>query len=327
MELTFWRLRNIQKLLLAILILLITSPVFGATYYAQKAGNINADDVWFDAPSGGSGVTGATALAGTHTLYANTFAIAVNVSFTAAKISTAAGGGTTGGSFNVATSTPELTITAAIEAGTTTPGLTVTGTADDGANSVLNITGAITGGTGVGGYGVSDAHTLGLVVVQGDITGGSNGTAYGYRQSGATGEVSVTGDVTGGSASGCYGFSLANTSTSTTTITGTVMGGTANFSFGCWANHASGGLTVIGNLIYSAYTGPIDGNVAWNPAAPASGVGHYIKFVLGTDLYVGLPSAGGADDVKLGKYFIEKTTGVPTQGNVTSGGGGGAWGF
>lgn len=303
-----------KKIILAIIFLLVASPVFGATYYAQKAGNINADDVWFDAPTGGSGVTGATALAGTHTLYANNFAITVNVSFTATKISTAAGPapGTAGGVFNVVTSTSPLTLTTAIEAGATTC-LSITGTAN--ANPALTIIGNITGSADTASkHGVTSTHTAGTVVIgsvgsPSTITGGGVATSRGINWSGATGAIVVTGNAIGATGAGFY-----TSGAGTSSITGNCTGGDADSGgVGCYAT--GGAMTIAGNIISGAKASGANGIIRVNPAAT-----NYIQMKTAASTQE-FPVAPAVTNVKTGVAYGSQT------GTLSSGGGSGAWSF
>lgn len=322
-----------KKIIAAILcFVLMASPVWSADYYAQKAGNINADDVWFDAPTGGSGVTGATALDGTHTLYSNSFAITVNISFTAAKITNAAGAGTAGGSFNVATSTSPLTITAAIEQGATADDcLTISGSAN--ANPALTVVAStVVGGGTANGHAISDTHTVGTVVVNtsGGISGGSNASAYGYSYSAGSGNVIINGNVTGATGIGL------STASAGATVNGDCTGGAGGV--GCFAT-STGPITVTGSILNVSARMGVSGTIIWAP----SDAKKYIRFVTtggGTNyLYAsdGLGSdAGGtqvsaantAAEVKTTAFFVKKDDAVYTQGTAEAGGGGmQAWAY
>ena len=71
-----------------------------ATYYARKAGNINASDVWATTPTG---TAAAVTFASGDVLMANSFAITVNVSTTVAEVrNDITGGATVGGTFALA---------------------------------------------------------------------------------------------------------------------------------------------------------------------------------------------------------------------------------
>jgi hypothetical protein len=318
-----------MKKLIAYLIifLLVATPTwsFAATYYAQKAGNINADDVWFDAPSGGSGVTGATALAGTHTLYANTFAITVNVSFTAEVISTAAGAGTAGGSFAVATNASPLTVTAVVEAGTSAC-LVVSGNAEG--NPVFTLAGSATGGSAAAAYGVSTSHTVGNIVINNGtsnvLIGGTNATAYGLYISGVS-PVSVTGNVLGANAPGIY-----NNITGSVILVGNASGGGVAGGYGIH-NNASGALNITGNVnagstvrtygIYSISTGAITiaGNIVNSTTSMAyvgvqptwTGATNYIQWGT-TKYYYDIPDAANV---------LPSDTVAGVTGTASSGGG------
>lgn len=307
-----------KRLLLTIIILLFAFPVFATDYYAGKAGgNINDDDVWFTTSTGSctgsTGVTGATALQAGNTLYANGCSLTVNVSFTATKITNAAGSGTVGGSFAVATSTSPLTITSAIENGATADDcLVITGSAN--ANPALTIVGNITGGSTANGYAISDSHTVGTVVITGAVTGGSNSSAFGIAWSGSSGTVAITGNVTANTGNGFY-----STAAGSSTVTGDCIAATVE---GCYTS-GSGYLTVVGNLQNSQTAVAAKGRIIWTPGAT-----NYMKVLSAstpTYQYYGKPPA--ASNVETDDYIINLSDGVQTQGTATGGGGGGAWAY
>lgn len=304
-----------KKLLITIIILLFSLPALATDYYAGKAsGNINADDVWFTTSTGSctgsTGVSGATALQAGNTLYSNGCSLTVNVSFTATKITNAAGSGTVGGSFAVATSTSPLTLTTAVENGATADDcLAISGSAN--ANPALTVVGAITGGSTANGHAVADTHTVGTVVVTGNVTGGSNASAYGIYHYANTGNLSITGNITGATGYGLYGGTAGET------ITGDCIAGTAS---GCV--NTSGNMTITGNLVNSATATGANGRIIWTPGAT-----NYIKVMSAstpTYQYYGKPPA--ASNVETDDYIINLTDGIQTQGTA-SGGGGGAWAY
>jgi hypothetical protein len=325
----------LSLLIIAYLIGFLVTPCLATDYYAQADGNIDTATMWDTTPAGGGTDLTWTGSHAGDTFYANNHAIAVNVSFTATKISTAAGAGTAGGSFNVATSVTPLTVTAKIGAGTT-PCLVITGNAN--ANPALTVNAgtdanSIQGGSAGAAYGISDSHTVGTVVVTGNPTGGTNSTARGYYFSGASGVVAITGNATGSSATaptvGVY--TAAN---GTMTITGNCVGGTYSAAaYGCHGADETGSITVTGNLIYGDAGAnpqnnapPIAGNVVWTPGAL-----NYVKFTPGTDVYAsqtpGCPYTGTCN----GSKIASGTNGVNTQDGSTlagtSSGGGGAWAY
>ena len=311
-----------KKILLwIILFTLMATPVWSASYYGCASANINADSTFCATPSGScagsDAVTAATALAGTHTLYANGCTVTINASFTATKISTAdgdgAGAAVAGGNFAVATSTSPLTITSSIEAGASEC-LTITGSAN--ANPALTIAATtIVGGSTANDFGIGDAHTTGTVVITATtITGGSyTGTSIGYR-SGGSGATTITGNCVGGSSSGCV-----TASTNNITITGDCIGSDSTTSVGC-EGVSTGLVTVVGNLIWGVKGPPARDNFAWTPAAS-----NYVKTVGGTDVYAS--QAPAKNKVLSDTSVVISTTGAYEAGTAASGGTGGSYGF
>jgi len=297
-----------MKKLIAYLIifLLMASPTwsYAATYYAQGAGNIDA--VQWDTTAGGGGTDLVWAnLDPADILYANGNAITINVSFTCAKISTAAGAGTAGGSFAVATSVTPLTITAAREAGTTDC-LAVTGNAN--ANPALTLVGADTGSTTTAGKcGTYDAHTVGTVVVTSGAAQGNLGQGY-----------------------------LSNSSTGTVSFTGTCTGSSTGVGAGCQASGVAA-LTLIGNSIAGTRASGHFGSIIWGGAAT-----NYVQLKTAAstaNLYADIPDAANVteDDTVAGVTgTYHEASEAEVQSGVTfgaasgltgtySGGGGGAW--
>jgi hypothetical protein len=308
-----------KRILLSILIvLMLASPAFAASYYAQKSGNINADDVWFDAPTGGSGVTGATALAGTHDLYANSFTVTINTSFSAAKISTEAGPapGTATGTFNTVISTP-VTITANIVAGGSACLVPVNSTGN------VTVVGNSTGGSGANTYGINCGNGN-AISLSGTATGGSSvSNAAGVYQ-GSSG-TALLNNVTGAASYGLYSISVG-----TASVTGTVTGGSTAGSDGIRAL-GTGAVTITGNIVNTATAAGASGRITYTPANNTKYIRYgdvYYSAGLGSDVGgTAITGANTAAKVATGTYFVKKDAGVYTQGAAASGGGGGAWGF
>ena len=92
------------------------------TYYARKAGNINAADVWATTPTGTASNL-FPSFTTSDVLMANSFAITVNVSTTVAEVrNDTTGGATAGGTFSLADS---VTLTANLVQGQVTGGATI----------------------------------------------------------------------------------------------------------------------------------------------------------------------------------------------------------
>jgi len=205
-----------------------------ATYFARKAGNINASDVWATTPSG---TAGAVTFASGDILMANSFAITVNVSTTVGEVrNDNANSATAGGSFNLSNG---VTLTANPFAGTVAC-VIFSGTAGNSATLVGNPTGGIVNAA----HGANNAST-GTLTITGNVTGGMTQTSIFGANNASSGTLNITGNVTvANSGVTCHGAN--NASTGTLTITGNVISGTAANTFG--ANNASTGtLTIIGN--------------------------------------------------------------------------------
>lgn len=275
-----------KKLILILAICLVPMGAWGANYYGCGAGAINADNVWCavgDVTNGvcakdsGDYVSGATALAGTHTLYANGCTITIpSGTFTAAKISTKGDGSKgAGGGFTANADDITVTLDASVEGGTTdcltinnssgtattfnllttSGGGTITTDATASADGV-SIVGSkvtvnigksgspvtITGG-GAANFAVNDTSTVTTKTIYANITGGSATSANGLTVTGATGTVNIIGDIEGGSANGAFGVNWSGIAGGT--ITGTSTGG--GFSTANGVAHNSSGYITISN--------------------------------------------------------------------------------
>lgn len=249
-----------------------------ATYFARKAGNVNATDVWATTPGGTAGAQ--TFVAG-DILVANSFAITINVDTnlgTGTVTNDNRDGATQGGNFTLSN---DVTLTANVVAGnaastncvvfSSSGSAAIVGNVTGGGGSAaiaaantstgtLTITGACTGGTAGDASGANISSTGNLVVV-GNCTGGSGSNASGVNKL-STGSVTVTGNVTGGSGGQgvrintagtvtitgtCTGGTVqpgvTSTSTATVNITGTAVGGSGASAFGA-LNNSTGTMTV-----------------------------------------------------------------------------------
>jgi hypothetical protein len=186
-----------------------------ANYFARKAGNINATDVWATTPAGtASDVWGTFTSA--DVLHSNGFVVTVNVSTTVGQVrNDNANSATAGGNFPLANG---VTLTADIYAGTigtcvswnqgvgTTANIVSTSiNAGSGAHGiqingigVLNITSTSIngGGTTINSRGVdilnSSVVNITSTTINGGISNGSTGVTL------ATGQANITGNVNGG---------------------------------------------------------------------------------------------------------------------------------
>ena len=238
-------------------------------YFARKAGNINASDVWATTPSG---TAAAVTFASGDILMANTFAITVNVSTnlgsTGEVRNDTTGGATAGGSFTLANG---VTLTANAFAGSSTcvvfsgtvgNSATIVGNCSGGsANAIganntsagtLNIVGNCVGGTGDSASAASNAAT-GTINITGNCTGGGIANSAGARNVG-TGTISITGNCTGGSNATAYGAN--NSSNGTISITGNCTGGAITGAFGA-INQGTGSFLHTGSVFSSEFDGGV----------------------------------------------------------------------
>ena len=203
------------------------------TYFARKAGNINAADVWATTPSG---TAAAVTFAAGDVLMANSFAITVNVSIdlgaTGEVRNDNTASATAGGSFTL---NDGVTLTANIFAGSTaTPCVNQTGTASG------TIVGNSRGGTSAnGGHGISKSST-GTLTLTGNITGGT--TALQHGASISAGTTNFTGNIVGGN-SGSGGVPASSgfvvSGGTLNVLSGTVTGGTVNNVYGLYVSGGS----------------------------------------------------------------------------------------
>lgn len=229
-----------------------------ATYYARKAGNINASDVWATTPGGTAGAQ--TFVAG-DVLVANSFTVTVNVSTnlgsTGEVRNDTTGGASAGGSFSLSNG---VTLTANVFAGNAGACVTLASTAS------AAIVGNIAGGTGgSSSFGTSMAST-GTLTVTGSVTGGSGSSAHGINISN-TGTLNITGNligspvantgalnvaaglnitVVGNVTAGNGGYGITMSGPAVITITGTVTGGAVQGFGGFVGNYTA---TIIGTAV------------------------------------------------------------------------------
>ena len=328
-----------KKIILFLFALLIfASPVFAASYYGCASAAINADSTFCATPSGSCAgsdpVTAATALAGTHTLYANGCTVSIPDSFTATAISNAdgdgAGAAVGGGGYTLDTGTVSgKTITADVTAGgTATACLTISGA---GAGTPVDtIVGTVTGGTVNSATGVTDTHTVGTIALTGSAVSGGASTASGYYVTG-TGPVTISGSCTSNSAAaGCVTY--VNNG-SGITIAGDCIGSQTGVGVGCWGlTYTTTVLTVSGNLINGLKGGAISGPVLWTPVANTN----YALFPKDASYTRGTVDAHAimcpATNSALGGIttvtnFLAGVTYGTLTGTASSGSGGGSWGF
>jgi hypothetical protein len=276
-----------------------------ATYYARKAGNINATDVWATAPGG---TASAVTFASGDVLVSNSFAIAINVSTdlggSGQLRNDTFGGATAGGTFTLAAG---LTLTANILQNNVTGGaivVTCTFGAPLSASIVGNVTSPVntSGGnrpvslTGSGtlnftGNATGDMHGSGPGGAIGNVGGGTinfvgtatgGGGTLGYAlENAGTGTINITGNCLG-----AVGPAVGNASTGTINITGNATGGSA--SGGSGVNNAAAGVIAITGNATGGVSGPGVSNASSGSVTATRAVGN--AFGLGS---VGLTAAPG----------------------------------
>jgi hypothetical protein len=190
-----------------------------AIYYARKAGNVNATDVWATT-QGGTASDLFPSFTSADTLMSNSFTVTLNVNTTVLEVrSDNANSATAGGGFTL---TNGITLTASVFAGSTSNCIGFSVSSPGSAN----IVGAVTGGSGTGSTGAVSHTGTGTLNITGNVTGGTGSQAVGVQISGG-GTLNVTGNVTGGSASNAHGVNNT-TAASTVNITGTATGGSSS---------------------------------------------------------------------------------------------------
>lgn len=259
---------KMKKLLLAILIILVASPAWSATWYAQKAANIDSvssattSDVW-NAAANGSGAwldLSADYSADTFRGKAAT-AVAINVSWTCAQIDSIGNTGT----FTIAAN---VTLTADLVGGSSSTFLI------NGGTPIVTVNGSVTGGSGTCIL-ISVAGTL---IIDGNVTGGSGDSRHGINNTTAAATITVTGDVLGGSNAGAIGINCSSVAT-VLSITGNV---TAAAGKGIVANLPTASVTITG------------GNIVDSGTQHAVGSAASIIYIPGAANYYRMRTAGAA---------------------------------
>lgn len=223
------------------------------TWYAQQSSqNINAANMWNDVANGtGNWLTWPPASGDILCANGKT-AIEINVDVnlgSSGKLTTRPESGTTGGYFQKTVS-PDVIITANIEAGGNTclscsySTLTINGNIYGSnatsskygvvfnpttATNSLNVNGNIYAGTVVGTHGlvVSAANTVTVNIQGQEIRGGSFYNSNGLQMSSSGATVNITSNIYSGSSAGAYGCAIANTN-NVITIHGNIEAISAN---------------------------------------------------------------------------------------------------
>ncbi len=298
-----------------------------ATYYARKAGNINAADVWATTPSG---TASAVTFASGDVLVANSFTITVNVSTDlggAGQVrNDTTGGATVGGVFTLSSG---VTLTANVFSGGSGSAVSFNGTigtsafivgnctayfaatansshaAHNSSTGTLNITGNCYGGnyySGIGGHG-AESSAVGTINLTGLAIGGAS-PANGIRNS-STGLVIINGQTIGGASSP----GVFNNSTGTIRLTRAVgnaygPGNTAGLAAAVGAANSGLGIIEVEQLEYGTFG-----------MSPTSGTGIRLK-KLGSNV-----AGFNYCDTAGAKTLIDATqnAAMPAASNVRSG--------
>lgn len=293
-----------------------------ATYYARKAGNINAADVWATTPSGTASNLFPT-FTNADVLVANSFTITVNVSTTVAEVrNDTTGGATIGGTFALGSgvllkanvfsayfSNGAACVTSSVSA-SIEGNITITNSGN--ASSQLNRAVLFTGSTGAtlainGNIVCPPTFTHSSIVdFQGlggqlSITGNLLGNAASGNNSimldskvTSTGSVVITGSISAGNATG-----LSNSSNNLpVTVTGTVTGGNSGV-FGI-SNFSTSTITV------GMANGGVGGAGVSNASTGTIRLTRAVGNAYGPSNTAGLAAAPGAANVGLGVIEIEQ---------------------
>lgn len=278
-----------------------------ANYFARKAGNIDATDVWATTPAGSAADVWST-FTSSDVLHSNSFAITVNVSATVGEVRTDnANGATNGGVFSLQN---DVTLTANVFTGTSSANLGAVVYTGTGGNSA-SIVGNILGGTGANAFGVGFSST-GTLNITGNVTGGSGTPSHGIRFTGS-GIINITGNVTGGSGAS---HGTNNNSTGTINITGNVTGGTVSGANG--ADNTSTGTTNIVGVASASATAIGANNASTGTLTATRAVGNAfgIGAAGGTELRAGVASVNISSDTSVEELEYGANGMAPTTGAV-----------
>jgi hypothetical protein len=280
-----------------------------ANYFARKAGNINAVDVWATTPSGTAADVWST-FTSADVLHSNSFTVTVNVSTTVGTVrNDNANSATAGGSFTLSNG---VTLTANAFAGSVAlPCVRYDGTLGNSASIVGNIT----AGTVNAGYGALNNST-GTLNITGNVTGGSVGNnQINGAHNAVTGTINITGNVTGGSSSTANGVN--NLSTGTVNITGNVTGGSAANAIGA-VNSSTGTLTIVGSSTATANSiGANNASTGILNVTRAVGNGWGIGTV-GISSIVGVSSAVAGSQTRIEEFEFGALGQAPVSGAIST---------
>jgi hypothetical protein len=282
-----------------------------ATYYARKAGNINAADVWATTPSG---TAAAVTFASGDVLVSNSFAITVNISTDiggAGQVrNDTTGGATAGGGFTLSNG---VTLTANVVQGNVTGGTTVVAYAGATPNSASIVGNATSVNTSGGSISINHTGT-GTLNFTGNITGDAHNTSVGGGLSLASslGTINFTGNATGGS--GALGYAIQNAAGGTINVVGNCFGGSA----AAIGNQSTGTVNILGQSTGSATGGAGAGvaNISTGTIVVTRAIGN--GYGPGSS---GLAAAVGVANSALGVVSVEELEYGTLGMSPTSGGG------
>jgi hypothetical protein len=270
-----------------------------ANYFARKAGNINATDVWATTPTGTAADVWST-FTSSDVLHSNNFAITVNVDTTVGEVrNDNANSANQGGSF---TMSGGVTLTADIFAGGSNAACVLMS-----ANNA-SVVGNAQAGTANGANAIRIDGTN-TQTITGNLTGGGTGNACGARQVAAS-IVNITGNITGGS--GPSGFGVESTSAGTVNITGDCTGG----AIPAVNNNSTGTITITGSAIASnTAVGAINASTGILSVIRAVGNTFGIGAAGGVGSHVGVASAGvTGSDTRVQELEYGSNGQTPTSG-------------
>jgi hypothetical protein len=306
-----------------------------ATYYARKAGNINASDVWATTPSGTASNLFPT-FTNADVLVANSFTITINVNTTVAEVrNDSTGGATSGGLFSLSSGVNlkanviggvggntcvSVSGNASIEGNLT---VSVSGFASSGRTSAVIFTGTPGTTLTITGNIISPAilqHVRvldfqgagGQLNITGNLVGNATSGNYSIPLSTSspanTGSISISGNITAGNYSGLDNLS----SNVPVSVTGTVTGGNTGV-FGI-SNTSTSTCTIGGSAV-----GGVGGAGVSNSSTGTIRVTRAVGNAYGPGNTAGIAAAVGAANVGLGVIEIEQleygTNGMsPTSG-------------
>jgi hypothetical protein len=278
-----------------------------ANYFARKAANINAADIWATT-AGGSAADVYSTFTSSDVLHSNNFAVTVNVTTTVGEVrNDNANSATAGGSFTLSDS---VTLTANVISGTAGAGCVIYA-----GSTSASIVGNVNGGNGSGRHGATNNGT-GTLNVTGDVLGGFTGSNGHGANNQSTGTLNVTGDVTGGP-SGSGNLGVRNLSTGTTNITGDVLGGlVTNTNYGV-NNVSTGTTTIVGSSTASAIaSGAFNESTGILTVTRAVGNVYGIGATGTNNVVAGLQSNVIGSDSRAGELEYGSNGAAPTMGAV-----------